>query len=88
MQRALMQFFKPENYFEVRRALLEAGRGDLIGGCEGRIPAQPPKEALPARRAKANDNFQGEYYLGVPNPAKCGYRPGRKTATRHPRARQ
>ena len=25
MQRALMQFFKPENYFEVRRALIEAG---------------------------------------------------------------
>ena len=31
MQRALMQFFKPENYFMVREALLKAGRGDLIG---------------------------------------------------------
>ena len=30
-QRALMQFFKPENYFEVRDALKEAGRSDLIG---------------------------------------------------------
>jgi uncharacterized radical SAM protein YgiQ len=30
-QRALLQFFKPENYFEVRTALLAAGRGDLIG---------------------------------------------------------
>ncbi len=28
MQRALMQFFKPENYFEVRKALIEAGRAD------------------------------------------------------------
>jgi hypothetical protein len=27
MQRALMQFFKPENYFLVREALLKAGRG-------------------------------------------------------------
>ena len=27
LQRALMQFFKPENYFEVRKALLAAGRG-------------------------------------------------------------
>ena len=27
MQRALMQFFKPENYFMVREALLKAGRG-------------------------------------------------------------
>jgi hypothetical protein len=32
MQRALMQFLKPENYFEVRKALIEAGRADLIGG--------------------------------------------------------
>ena len=26
-QRALLQFFKPENWFEVRRALLDAGQG-------------------------------------------------------------
>ena len=26
LQRALMQFFKPENYFEVRKALQKAGR--------------------------------------------------------------
>ena len=31
MQRALLQFFKPENYFMVREALLKAGRADLIG---------------------------------------------------------
>src|SRR5206468_2955264 len=37
LQRALMQFSKPENYFEVREALLQAGRADLIGGCEGLI---------------------------------------------------
>ena len=52
MQRALMQFFKPENYFEVREALIEAGRTDLIGsGCDCLIPAQPPKEAIEARQA-------------------------------------
>src|SRR5882724_12522284 len=50
LQRALMQFFKPENYFEVREALTKAGRGDLIGGCDGLIPAQPPKEAIRNRR--------------------------------------
>jgi hypothetical protein len=33
LQRALLQFFKPDNYFEVRKALEEAGRTDLIGGC-------------------------------------------------------
>src|SRR6266851_4425703 len=35
LQRALMQYFKPENYFEVRKALEQAGRQDLIGaGCD------------------------------------------------------
>ncbi|HEY3788294.1 MAG TPA: YgiQ family radical SAM protein, partial [Urbifossiella sp.] len=54
MQRALMQFFKPENYFTVREALIQAGRADLIGGCEGLIPANPPKEAIEAKRRQAN----------------------------------
>jgi|SRR5262245_57092413 len=31
LQRALMQFFKPANRFDVREALVEAGRTDLIG---------------------------------------------------------
>src|SRR4051794_40246085 len=52
LQRALLQFFKPENYFEVREALLKAGRGDLIGsGCDSLILAAPPKAALQARMA-------------------------------------
>ena len=47
LQRALMQFFKPENYFEVRKALLQAGRSDLIGGgCDALIPAVAPREAI------------------------------------------
>ena len=57
MQRALMQFFKPDNYFAVREVLIEAGRGDLIGGCEGLIPANPPKEAIEAWRRQASRNF-------------------------------
>ena len=81
MQRALMQFFKPENYFEVREALIQAGRGDLIGGCDGLIPANPPKEAIEARRKQAN--AQGDHYHAVPNPAKPkGYRPGRASQSR------
>jgi len=92
LQRALLQFFKPENYFEVRKALIEAGRHDLIGGCEGLIPAQPPKEAVEARRRRANDP---DHYHTVANPSKgekpgergaeprkTGYRPGRKTQKR------
>jgi Domain of unknown function (DUF3362) len=34
LQRALLQFFKPDNYFEVRKPLERAGRANLIaGGC-------------------------------------------------------
>ena len=59
LQRALLQFFKPENYFEVRRALEQAGRRDLIGsGCDCLIPDRPPKEALDHRRRKANQEAQ------------------------------
>lgn len=83
MQRALMQFFKPENYFTVREALIEAGRADLIGGCEGLIPAQPPKEAIEARRQQANRAVQGDedndHYHTVANPAK-GEKPGERGA--------
>jgi uncharacterized radical SAM protein YgiQ len=95
MQRALMQFFKPENWFTVREALIQAGRQDLIGnGCDCLIPAQPPKEAIAARRRRANQAVGGEddHYHTVANPAKGekpgerglnkGYRPGRKTARR------
>ncbi len=54
VQRALMQFFKPENYFLVRKALLQAGRRDLIGdGCDCLIPSKPPKAAIEARRQRA-----------------------------------
>src|SRR5204862_3204360 len=67
MQRALMQFFKPENYFEVRKALEQTGRTDLIGsGCDCLIPAQPPKEALQARRSSANQAFRGDYVHTIP----------------------
>jgi uncharacterized radical SAM protein YgiQ len=55
VQRALLQVFKPENYFVVRKALIEAGRKDLIGsGCDCLIPEHPPREALEARRREAN----------------------------------
>jgi len=91
LQRALLQFFKPENWFNVREALIQAARADLIGnGCDCLIPAQPPKEAIEARRKRANDP---DHYHTVAKPAKGekpgerglpnrGYRPGRKTGRR------
>ena len=100
LQRALMQFFKPENYFMVREALLKAGRGDLIGnGCDCLIPAHPPRQAIEARRRQANGTAEGDHYHSVANPAKGepvgerglpnqGYRPGRKTARRQDKERE
>jgi uncharacterized radical SAM protein YgiQ len=84
LQRALLQFFKPENYFEVRRALEQAGRQDLIGsGCECLIPDRPPKAALDKRRKAANKQIseqrEGDH---VRSKAGVGYRPGRKSALR------
>lgn len=62
LQRALMQFFKPENYFEVRKALIDAKRTDLIGkGCDCLISDTPPREAHERRRDDANKRFRGEY---------------------------
>jgi hypothetical protein len=81
MQRALMQFFKPENWFTVREALIQAGRQDLIGGgCDCLIPANPPKEALEARCRRANravDGGDDDHYYTVANPAK-GEKPGER----------
>ena len=74
LQRALLQFFKPENYDDVNEALAEAGRLDLVGGGpECLIPAQRPRAAAghgktaPGRREA--------------KPA-AGYRPHRNTAKR------
>ena len=58
LQRALMQFFKPENYFAIHETLVQAGRTNLIGGCVGIIPAYPPRETITTRRKQANDGDQ------------------------------
>ncbi len=73
LQRALLQYFKPENYADVREALEQADRLDLVGDGPGcLIPSRPPKivggERKPPRR-------------GQERPT-AGYRPHRKTARR------
>lgn len=85
MQRALLQFFKPENYFEVRKALERANRRDLIGNhCDALIPGDPPRAALEARRKQAGRAFRGGFVHEVPVPPR-GYRPDRRTARRQER---
>jgi hypothetical protein len=100
LQRALMQFVEPENYFMAREALLKAGRGDLIGnGSDCLMPAHPPRKAIEARRRQANGETDGDHYHAVANPAKGepvgerglpnpGYRPGRRTARRQDKKRE
>jgi uncharacterized radical SAM protein YgiQ len=81
MQRALLQFFKPENYFEVRRALEQAGRHDLIGsGCDCLIPERPPQEAIDRKRREATQAFteqtSGDHIRGGPATARDRGGPG------------
>ncbi|MEN6450832.1 MAG: YgiQ family radical SAM protein [Thermoguttaceae bacterium] len=72
LQRALLQYFKPENYVDVRTALEEAGRMDLIGdGPDCLIPSRPPKKMRSTMRSTPSEE----------TPAS-GYRPHRKTAKR------
>ncbi len=85
LQRALMQFFKPENYFEVRRALEQAGRQDLIGhGCDCLIPPAPPREAIESRRRDANQRFRGEYVHSKPEAATPKKKNKRKQSRHKP----
>jgi uncharacterized radical SAM protein YgiQ len=86
MQRALLQFFKPENWFEVRRALEQAGRQDLIGsGCDCLIPDRPPREALDRKRREASQAFtestSGDHIRG-------GKRPPPRTGPKQARPRK
>jgi radical SAM superfamily enzyme YgiQ (UPF0313 family) len=93
LQRALLQYFKPENYFEVREALLKAGRGDLIGdGCDSLIPSKPPKEAIEGRRRDANARFRGDYVHTIksaesPSEQKAGSTGSKKRAKNRKQSR-
>src|SRR5262249_34177774 len=78
VQRALLQFFAPENSFTVREALGAAGRSDLVGdGPQCLIPARAPREALEARRRAADEG------LGDGRP---GYRRASRQGARRERS--
>jgi uncharacterized radical SAM protein YgiQ len=73
LQRALLQYFKPENYGDVREALKQAGRLDLAGdGPACLIPSHWPKGTAGRKSRPPRAKEQ---------PA-AGYRPYRKTAKR------
>jgi len=74
LQRALLQYFKPENYADVRAALEQADRLDLIGdGPECLIPERPPKRS-PTRETRWQSGR-----------STAGYRPHRKSSKRRER---
>jgi radical SAM superfamily enzyme YgiQ (UPF0313 family) len=83
VQRALLQFFAPENYFTVHRALEQAGRAELIGdGAECLIPARAPREAIEARRQDAREAAEKATRPGYRRAARAGRsraRPGSPT---------
>lgn len=82
LQRALLQFFKPENWFEVRDALIQAKRRDLIGsGCDCLISENAPQVAIAARRSRAGKDFH-DHVHSQDMPTSTGYRPKRKSARR------
>jgi uncharacterized radical SAM protein YgiQ len=77
LQRALLQYFKPENYTLVHEALVLARREELIGdGPQCLIPSRPPRVPLGDRQSSggASGARQGT----------GGYRPHRKSAKKRP----
>jgi hypothetical protein len=96
LQQALLRFFKLENHCEVRKALEQADRMDLIGsGSDALIPAPPQEEALRASRDQANHTARSDYVDTIPNSTdtsliaqRTGYRPGCKSARRRQRSGQ
>ena len=65
MQRALLQYYKPENRDLVMKALLSAGRKDLIGyGKECLIKPIPGNEDGPVRQKSTNRRNKNERKVG------------------------
>jgi hypothetical protein len=81
VQRALMQFFAPENYFTVHKALHGAGRKDLIGnGPQCLIPATPPREAI----ALQKQGKQPAGIRGTSGSKKSAFKKGKCYQGRNP----
>ncbi len=80
LQRALLQFFLPENYFDVKKALKLAGHEALIGdGPECLIPARPSRLAREARDAGATDRKRRDGDRGERGGYRWAARKGRRS---------
>ena len=73
LQRALLQYFKPENYADVHEALAEADWLDLVG--------DSPECLIPSRPPRVTAGREPQRSRGQEKPT-AGYRLHRKTARR------
>ena len=78
MQRALLQYRKPENYELVREALEKAGRTDLIG-FDGKCLLRPRKGE---KTGKKGGKIPGKREQGLSGREKTG-KPGKKKTNRN-----
>jgi uncharacterized radical SAM protein YgiQ len=74
LQRALLQYWKPENYRDVREALQKTGRTDLIGDGPGCLIAAKPPRGSEKKAARG----PGRKRPVKPPASAVGYRPHRK----------
>ena len=62
LQRALLQYFKDENYYLVKQALTEIGREDLIGdGADCLIASVPPRGARQQTAGRSDGDRRSGY---------------------------
>jgi uncharacterized radical SAM protein YgiQ len=88
VQRALLQFFAPENYFTVRDALRAAGRGDLIGeGPRCLIGSRPPSAALRAQSERAASKSHDDDRPQAPGYRRASRERGSRRRDRGPNKR-
>lgn len=59
MQRALLQYYKPENQRRIIEALVKAGRQDLIGQGKGKLVA-PDREYIQKQRAREEKKIKSK----------------------------
>ncbi len=76
MQRALLQYKKPENASLVRKALIKAGREDLIG--YGKECLVRPERKGDYKNGSTNNKRQGSFSKNKRGAQKSGGRPQRK----------